>query len=1220
MQNIVISKIRCAAPNKRGTAVANINHLKYIATREGVDLSPSSKHDAEDDTTTYLRYIHERPRSHGLFGNLPDEQIDDIDTLCQNMYQLSKNKPIYKGIVSLAEEDAINLGYDDKKSWETMLNASMPDIAHEFNIPITSLAWVGAMHQEQGHPHVHYMFWRTDDKIQSPFIPTATQNKCREIFAKYIDEDEREIYIAEKAASRDTLINMEKELFIPGTVQTGVLGRINHKLLENIAEQLENLAKALPNTGRTAYQFLPPDIKIDVDCIVDTVLQIPNFTNEYTNYVNAVNNISHSYSVVGNKKIRNLKRAEKDLKNRLSNIVIKEANKVRKTKDYLNSITSQLLNAADTVPSVIDNDKSTNRQSDTMPPSSSDLIIEDEEELSINIEIHIDDEMNGTSNTINTPLQRNPHPNSSNKQIKQRYSNGRGSKRGPNYWTPTYKEAKRLLYNQKQDGKEGEDAPEDDIHRSEKILSLLKSEADSLNPLALMDLGWIYDKGILDIPQDSNLAQTYYTSGYNQMLNICNSNNTSEEDFLTSYFSYRLGKCYSSGTGVEKDLSSAKKYYRTSISTSPEGNPNAYAEYALAKIYMKELKEAESMEDTEKPILDFTVNELVSLYQNAAQSSPFAAYDLAQLYADGYLVNIDIVASRELYSTALSGFCRLVAKNPNDSMLYKIGKMYLHGLGTEKNVDEAITYLTQSAELKNEFAIYELAKLYLKKDVPTDIDIDKLINWLIEISIKESKDENSDIIVQAATAKYYLGRIYLSDTNTPYDDSEKGLEFLMDSMRSGNTYALAEIINVYRYTDNAEMLLHMPDIFSSLETMVQAEEDEVKANGLYYSSFIYLKEQGNFFNIEKGLQALSDAADLGNTQALSELIKNYLKDDSYHQYIDIEKTVNLLKDASVQTNISQKASAMHFLNLGRIYAYEDYKDYNLPSALNYFSKASELGNTKAPNEMAKLYLKNSSDYPDDPQKIVLLLNATLETPNIDDTVASMALYYLGRITAYEDYKNYDMDKAIELFFKSASLSNDFAIYELAKIYIYDIENRYSTLDIKQVIAKLQVIAQSKTDDAAKDNISKKNIDAAHVSQAQFLLGKIYAKQDSGTYDLNLAIKYLQQSADSDNIYSQAALGSIYLWGRHGVKDVELGKMWLQKSADSGNENALSQIELYDKIQKQNFIYSSYGLLKCMFNSLLSQSQQAQSNEYATRSKKSQKELKRKNPTKDSYLE
>lgn len=1135
MQNIVISKIRCAAPNKRGTAVANINHLKYIATREGVDLSPSSKHDAEDDTTTYLRYIHERPRSHGLFGNLPDEQIDDIDTLCQNMYQLSKNKPIYKGIVSLAEEDAINLGYDDKKSWETMLNASMPDIAHEFNIPITSLAWVGAMHQEQGHPHVHYMFWRTDDKIQSPFIPTATQNKCREIFSKYIDEDEREIYIAEKAASRDTLINMEKELFIPGTVRTGVLGRINHKLLENIAEQLENLAKALPNTGRTAYQFLPPDIKIDVDCIVDTVLQIPNFANEYTNYVNAVNNISHSYSVVGNKKIRNLKRAEKDLKNRLSNIVIKEANKVRKTKDYLNSITSQLLNAANTVPSVIDNDKNTNKQSDiTMPPSSSDLILEDDEELSINNEIHIDDEMNGTSNTINTPLQRNPPPNSSSKQINQRYFNERSSKRGPNYWTPTYKEAKRLLYNQK-------DAPEDDINRSEKILSLLKSEADSLNPLALMDLGWIYDKGILDIPQDSNLAQTYYTSGYNQMINICNSN-TSEEDFLTSYFSFRLGKCYSSGTGVEKDLSSAKKYYRTSISTSP-GNPNAYAEYALAKIYMQELKEAESKEDTEKPILDFTVNELVSLYQNAAKSSPFAAYDLAQLYADGYLVNMDITASQELYSSALNGFCRLVDKNPNDSMLYKIGKMYLHGLGTNKNVDEAITYLNQSAELKNEFAMYELAKLHLKKDVSTDIDVDKLINWLTKISINENKDENenSDIIARIAMAKYYLGRIYLLDTNAPCYDSEQGLTLLMDSMRAGNTYALAEIINIYRYTDNAEIILHMPDVFSNLEMMVQDEDDDVKANGLYFSSFIYLKEQGDYFNIEKGLQALSDSADLGNDQALSELIKNYLKGDSYHQYIDIEKTVNLLKDASIQANISQKTSAMHLFNLGRIYA-------------------------------------------------------------------------------YEDYKNYDMDKAIELFFKAASLNNDFAIYELAKIYIYDTENRYSTLDIKQVITKLQVMAQSETDDATKDNIGKKNIDTVQVSQAQFLLGKIYAKQASATYDLNLAIKYLQQSADSENIYAQAALGSIYLWGKHGIKDVESGKMWLQKSAESGNENALLQIELYDKIQKQNLIYSSYGLLKCMFNSLLSQSQQAQSNEFATRSKKSQKELKRKNPTKYSYLE
>lgn len=32
----------------------------------------------------------------------------------------------------------------------------MPDIAHEFNIPIQNMSWVAAF-LEQGHPHTHYM-------------------------------------------------------------------------------------------------------------------------------------------------------------------------------------------------------------------------------------------------------------------------------------------------------------------------------------------------------------------------------------------------------------------------------------------------------------------------------------------------------------------------------------------------------------------------------------------------------------------------------------------------------------------------------------------------------------------------------------------------------------------------------------------------------------------------------------------------------------------------------------------------------------------------------------------------------------------------------------------------------------------------------------------------------------------------------------------------------
>ena len=76
MNNIVVSKIRSESPNKRNTAVKTYNYLYYIATREGVDLSQQSENE------TYLQYIHERPRSHGLFGNI---ETDDIDSVLSNV-------------------------------------------------------------------------------------------------------------------------------------------------------------------------------------------------------------------------------------------------------------------------------------------------------------------------------------------------------------------------------------------------------------------------------------------------------------------------------------------------------------------------------------------------------------------------------------------------------------------------------------------------------------------------------------------------------------------------------------------------------------------------------------------------------------------------------------------------------------------------------------------------------------------------------------------------------------------------------------------------------------------------------------------------------------------------------------------------------------------------------------------------------------------------------
>ena len=79
MHSPLISKIRCNHPNKKGSRNANRNHLIYIATREGVDLSPLS-----DGT----------PARSGLFGNF---DISDVQSAGNSLYQLSAEGTHFSG-------------------------------------------------------------------------------------------------------------------------------------------------------------------------------------------------------------------------------------------------------------------------------------------------------------------------------------------------------------------------------------------------------------------------------------------------------------------------------------------------------------------------------------------------------------------------------------------------------------------------------------------------------------------------------------------------------------------------------------------------------------------------------------------------------------------------------------------------------------------------------------------------------------------------------------------------------------------------------------------------------------------------------------------------------------------------------------------------------------------------------------------------------------------
>lgn len=206
--NILMSKIRCYNPNKSHSALKNLNYIIYIGTRPGVDLTDvqldeltalteeNIKTDEPSANNQYIHYIAKRQNSQGLFANFEFTNITEVARNVRNMTDAGVN--VYRGIVSLCEEDAIALGYTKKEAWVGYMNSVMNDVGNMFGIPVTSLKWCAAVHMEQGHPHCHYTFWRTDGKVMSSYIHTSLQNKVREFLSGEMFKAEREVLIPDK--------------------------------------------------------------------------------------------------------------------------------------------------------------------------------------------------------------------------------------------------------------------------------------------------------------------------------------------------------------------------------------------------------------------------------------------------------------------------------------------------------------------------------------------------------------------------------------------------------------------------------------------------------------------------------------------------------------------------------------------------------------------------------------------------------------------------------------------------------------------------------------------------------------------------------------------------------------------------------------------------------------------------------------------------------------
>ena len=301
----VISKIRCYNPSFKNTPQGNKNHLYYIARRN-------------------MAISNEKGVS--TFGEIDGINVKEahLKEIAKEITRKSVRKTnIYRGIISLKESDALKLGYDKQSNWNELMQRRVYDIAKELGISPLNTQWVAVVHLKKGNPHLHYMLWDKDQKINSYFITTKQQCKVRELLTKDIFEDElQEYYDVQndiKSKFRSNVIALEIKAFDKGAC-IGKVPYINYSNseLKEIMKKFKDIKQSISSNGRLAYKLMPKDMKKKIDEFVKLFLDINvDFKNEYERYIETAGNIGKCYG--GNSKKYYENKARKDLNTILGN-------------------------------------------------------------------------------------------------------------------------------------------------------------------------------------------------------------------------------------------------------------------------------------------------------------------------------------------------------------------------------------------------------------------------------------------------------------------------------------------------------------------------------------------------------------------------------------------------------------------------------------------------------------------------------------------------------------------------------------------------------------------------------------------------------------------------------------------------------------------------------------------------------------------------------------
>ena len=338
------------------------------------------------------------------------------------------------------------------------------------------------------------------------------------------------------------------------------------------------------------------------------------------------------------------------------------------------------------------------------------------------------------------------------------------------------------------------------------------------------------------------------------------------------------------------------------------------------------------------------------------------------------------------------------------------------------------------------------------------------------------------------------------------------------------------------------------------------------------------------FNYDK-VSALQDLACKGDTVAMIELGKLYTNgtyvpkstSKAMQWYIlakllgNVDATCGLCKsvynntDFEVKNEIIQKQLRRSMVNFAfcregeRLYSDKDYE-----SAIYWFKKAAENGNSQAQQRIGWCYYKGhgvEKDY----SKAVYWYQKAAEA-GVSDAQFRLAIrYYNG------EGVEKDLSKAVYWWQKAADAGNTDALFNLAycyrcgegvekdlskAVYLYQKAAEAGHSYAQHNLANCYFIGHGVEKDFSKAVYWFQKAADAGNSTAQNNLAHCYERGRGIELDFSKAVYWWQRAAESGESTAQYNLAVCYYHGKGVENDLSKAVYWWQKAADAGNTDAL----------------------------------------------------------------